>query len=50
MQTVLVNLMQIKCKACLPNGIILPCTTLMPGLELQFVFRASQKVKLTWQD
>jgi len=50
MQTVLVNITQIKCKAYLLNGIILPCTTSMPGLGLQFVFRTSQKVKLTWQN
>jgi len=49
MQTVLVNITQIKCKASLLNVIISPCTTSMPGLELQFVFRTSQKVKLTWQ-
>jgi len=49
MQPVLVNIMQIKCKACLLNGIILPCTTSVPGLGLQFVFRTSQ-VKLTWQN
>jgi len=50
MQTVLVNITQIKCKACLLNGIILPCTTSVPGLGLQFVFRTSQKVKLTWRN
>jgi len=50
MQTVLVNITQIKCKACLLNGIILPCTTSVPGLGLQFVFMTSQKVKLTWRN
>jgi len=50
MQIVLVNITQIKCKACLLNGIISPCTSSMPGLGLQFVFRTSQKVKLTWQN
>jgi len=50
MQTVLVNIIQIKCKAGLLNGIILPCTTSMPGLRLQFVFRTSQRVKLIWQN
>jgi len=49
MQTILVKLMQIKCRASLLNAIILPCTTLMPRLGLQFVFRTLQKVKLTWQ-
>jgi len=42
--------MQIKCKTRLLNGIILACTTSMPGCGLQFVFRTSQKVKLTWQN
>ena len=41
--------MQIKCRARLLNAIILPCTTSMPGLRLQFDFRTLQKVKLTWQ-
>jgi len=50
MQTVLVNITQIKCKISVQHGIILPCTTSMPGLGLQFVFRTSQKVKLTWQN
>jgi len=50
MQIVLVNITQIKCKASLLIRINLPCTTSMPGLGLQFVFRTSQKVKLTWQN
>jgi len=28
--------MQIKCRASVLNAIILPCTTSMPGLGLQF--------------
>jgi len=49
MYTILVKFTRIKCRTSLLNAIILPCTTSMPGLGLQFVFRTLQKVKLTWQ-
>jgi len=48
METILIKFTQIKCRASLLNAIILPCTSSMPGLELQFFFRTLQKVKLTW--
>jgi len=45
--SILIKIKYIQCKASLLNAIILPCATSMPGLGLQFVFLTLQKVKLT---